>query len=211
MDSYRTKLLSWLVGGGGGGDSKDSQTRTEPQQHGDGDGRSKMSSSIYAPTAADQLSISNGIIGLIADTFQTVDDIDEFNTDPAGETAAMQYAKGAVQELKLTIQVIYKCLRHMELGKLKHLNRLVHIDIDILIALLTESILAMSEIGTVLVDIAVEMAALEVQDPRSICPRYAKQLKRLGNRVRTTEAVFSKIASVLQVLVKWLLEVSRLC
>lgn len=158
-----------------------------------------MSSSVYAPTAADQLSISHGIIGLIADTFQTVDDMGEFNTDPTGSTAALQYTKGAVQALKLTIQVVYKCLRHVELGKLQHVNRLVHIDLDILIALLTESILAMSEIGTVLVDVAVEMAALDVEDPGTICPRYARRLKRLGNRIRTTEAVLSKITSVLQV------------
>lgn len=158
-----------------------------------------MSSSVYAPTAADQLSISHGIIGLIADTFQTVDDIGEFNTDPSGETAALQYTKGAVQALKLTIQVVYKCLRYVEQGKLQRPNRLVHIDLDILIALLTESILAMSEIGTVLVDIAVEMAALDVTNPRSICPSYARQLKGLGHRIRTTEAILSKITSVLQV------------
>lgn len=158
-----------------------------------------MSSSVYVPAAADQLSISNGIIGLIADTFQTVDDIGEFNTDPSGETAGLQYTKGAVQALKLTIQVVYKCLRHMELGKLHYPNRPVHINLDILIALLTESILAMSEIGTVLVDVAVEMAALDVENPGSICPQYAKRLRRLGHRIRITEGVLSKIASVLQV------------
>lgn len=192
MDSYRAKLASWLVGSS----STETPQHSETEQHDEG---KRMSSSIYAPTAADQLSISNGMIGLIADTFQTVDDMGEFNTDPTGTTGPMQSAKTAVQALKLTIQVVHKCLRHAELGKLPHQNRLILVEIDALIAMLTESILAMSEIGTVLVDIAVEMAALDVESPASICPKYAKTLKRLASRIRMTESVLSKVVSVLQV------------
>ena len=127
--------------------------------------------------ASDVVTVTNGVIGLIADTFQTHSDISEINADPSGATAALEYAGRAVQSLKLTAQVLYKYLRHVEHGRLQYPSRAMLIALDDVIVILAESILAISELGTQLVQMHVDADDLGLPGPASICRRHEPQLR----------------------------------
>lgn len=149
-------------------------------------------------TTSDSLAVLNGVIGLIADSIQTFHDITEVNTSPKGETTALEYTRRKVQSFKPTIQLLYRCLRRVEAGRPDYPSRCLLVNLEILIASLTESILTMSEIGTFLDDISAEAASLGIANPGLLCPRYGEFIKRLGSRLHQAEALLSTICNVLR-------------
>lgn len=171
---------------------------TSPIDHG-----SPVGSELELPpdfdSASDVVTASNGAIGLIADAFQTHGDIAEMNLDPAGATAGLDRAGRAVQSLKLTAQVLYKYLRHAERGRLQYPGRAALVALDDVIVVLAESILALSELGTQLVQMRVDAAYMGLPGPGSVCRRHEPQLREHSDRLRVTEFLMTKILSVLRV------------
>jgi hypothetical protein len=140
----------------------------------------------------DQLTVSTGLVGLIADIIQTTNDVIDLDAPMLSPTAK------CLQSLKLTVILWYKALRQLETGVLPHSERAAYIQLDVLIATLAECILATSEVGTLLVDIVVEVSALEIGVDQT-CQRYGKPLRHLGRRLAHGEGILSKMLSVLQV------------
>lgn len=172
-----------------------------PNMQADADA-SPVETPAAAATASDSqtLSVAIGIIGLIAASSQTFNDLTDLNEDPAGRTAALERAVKMLKSFKLTIQLLYKFLRRFELNMLQLTERALLVDIDILTAVLTESVLAVSELGNQLVDIVRQAEELGTS-PKMVCPTYGESIRRDADRIFVVDGVIMKLVSVLQVYV----------
>lgn len=152
----------------------------------------------HGPVVSDQLTVSNGIIGLIAAASQTQNDLIDLNVVPERNTAAIDNAAKAMKGFKATIQVLYKVLRQFELNKLPNPTRAGFLELDLLIGVLTKSAVVISDLGNRLLEISDESNLLSVSST-VLCARHGDSIIEDANRVRKAEAVLTKIASVLQV------------
>ena len=94
----------------------------------------------------ERLSVTTAIIGLLAVGNQVTDMLWNLNTAPKGETSAVDLAIQEVKQFRSSVQVLYKTLSLLESGKLPFPERGDWIEVDYLIAILTDTVLAMSEL-----------------------------------------------------------------
>ncbi|KAG6008621.1 hypothetical protein E4U21_004261 [Claviceps maximensis] len=104
--------------------------------------------SSHSPTVEEKLSVTTAIIGLLAVGGKTIDTLWDLTT-PADKKSTTTVYVQALQEIKQcrsTIHVLYKTLSLLELAQLPYPERGTWIRIDHVIAILTDTVLAMSEL-----------------------------------------------------------------
>ena len=150
-----------------------------------------------APADSDQLVLSNAVIGLIAASAKYYKDLDVLNTAPNAETNFLSHSLSVLKSFKLTIQLIYKFLRRLEIGTLERKDRPSLIGVDIIIVVLSEATFAVSEVGKLLSD-----AVSQVDHGSSIAEIFQERrasLEKQTKRIAVTEVAMTKVISVLQV------------
>lgn len=152
----------------------------------------------HGPLVSDQLTVFNGVIGLIAAASQTQNDLIDLNVSPKHNTAAIDNACKAVKSFKATIQVLYKVLRQLETNKLRNQSRAAFIKLDSLIGILTDCALIISNLGNILLGIFDDSNQLSIS-ATVLCARHGSTIIQDANSIRNAEVVITKIASVLQV------------
>lgn len=157
-----------------------------------------LGNAYSSPVAdCDELVVSNAVIGLIAASAQTYNDLDGLAVASNAETKYLSHTLSALKSFKLTIQLLYKFLRRLEIGTLDRKDRSSLIGVDALIVTLSEAAFAISEIGNLLLD-AVGQAdqgrTIEeaLQERRAA---FVKETKTVG----VTDVLMTKLISVLQV------------
>lgn len=150
------------------------------------------------PEVSDQLSISNSVIGLVAASSQTFNDLVDLNVVPEKNTSAINTACNAVKSFKATIHVLYKIFRQFEGNSLARPERTGFIELDVVVAILTESALVLSDLGNKLADISDEAEELSVSTT-ILCHRHGESIFENARRVQKADSVITKLLSVLQV------------
>jgi hypothetical protein len=154
------------------------------------------------------VNVWTGIIGLIADSLQTGNDIIDLNLAPDGATAPLESARTATASFKLTIQLFYKYLRHIEQGRLARPARAALVELDVVITLLTGAIVALAGLGALLQSMAdvpppSEASASDDDTRRShvetLCANHAPLIRDFCRRILVLEKLMSKTLSALRV------------
>jgi hypothetical protein len=154
------------------------------------------------------VNVWTGLIGLIADSLQTGNDIIDLNFAPDGATAPLDGARTATSSFKLTIQLFYKYLRHIEQGRLERPARAALVELDIVITLLTDAIVALAGLGALLQNMAdvppPSEAGASSEDTRrlhveTLCANHATAIRDFCRRILVLEKLMSKTLSALRV------------
>lgn len=98
----------------------------------------------------------------------------------------------------MTAQLLHKFLRRVDNGTLEHPQRAQMIELDVLIAVLTASILTISELEARLESLVMQADELGVSVEEMV-QRYARSLAKDANRISMVEFTITKLLSVLQV------------
>lgn len=161
-------------------------------------GHATLDNADSPPVAdCDQLVVSNAVIGLIAASAQTYNDLDGLTVASNAETKYLSHTLSALKSFKLTIQLLYKFLRRLEIGTLERKDRPSLIGVDVLIVTLSEAAFAISEIGNLLLDAVGQVdqrGTIEeaLQERRAA---FVKETKTVG----VADVLMTKLISVLQV------------
>ncbi len=163
----------------------------------DNDGEGSDVNHQPAPAASDAMCVSNALIGLLAAAVQTTLDLEDINFAPKSKTACIARALHAMKSLKPTTQLLYKWMRRFEYRTLELTQRPALIELDYLIVLLGEAILALSELGNLLVDIVreAEAAILGIADT---VPAYAIAILDAAERIIKVDNLMSKLLTIFQ-------------
>ena len=152
------------------------------------------------PAASDAMCVSNALIGLVAASYQTYFDLEDINFAPRTKTACIARAISVIKSFKPTTQLLYKWLRRFEFRILERAERPGLIELDVLIVVLAEAILAVSELGNLLVDIVREAAA-GISEIKDTVPAYALAILDACERIERVENIMSKLLTIFQMYV----------
>lgn len=147
-----------------------------------------------------QLCISTALIGLVGSSAQTYNDMEDVLGKPTASTMFLFRALQILKSFKLTIQLMYKFMRRFEINMLDQKDRPELIDIDVIVIVLSESALALSETGNMLLD------AVRQAHETGCKLEYALTLYQLGigeaaARLELADSAMTKLLSVLQMYV----------
>lgn len=159
-----------------------------------------------AEVESDPLSVSTAIIGLLAASNRTFHDVQDINFAPRTLTASLQRLLNVLKSFKLTVQLLYKWLRRFETGALPLPDRAALVEVDALIVILGEAVAAVSEAGTLLVDVVRE-AITGGEVPRRISdvvPEYAAAFVDVSERIDRVEHLIAKLLTIFQMYVFFL-------
>lgn len=148
-------------------------------------------------TDSDQLAVSNAVIGLIAASAQTYKDLDELNATSNFETKFLPNALSVLKSFKITIQIVYKFLRRLEIGTLERKDRPSLIGVDIIIVILSEAAFAISDLGNLLLH-AVKQANQRSTIAKALQERSAG-IEKETKKIAMAEVLMTKLISVLRV------------
>lgn len=98
---------------------------------------------------SEKLSVRTAIIGLVAASGKAIDVIWDLRLPATKVTPVLNQALQDVKQCRTTALVLYKALSLLELAQLPFLERGMWIGVDGLVATLTETVLALSEIQTI--------------------------------------------------------------
>lgn len=163
----------------------------------DNDNNGESSYQRPEPAASDAMCVSNALIGLVAASYQTFFDLEDINFAPRSNTACIARAISVIKSFKPTTQLLYKWLRRFEFRILERAERPGLIELDVLIVVLAEGILAVSELDNLLVDIVREAAA-GISEIKDTVPAYALAILDACERIERVESVMSKLLTILQ-------------
>ncbi|KAG5927808.1 hypothetical protein E4U42_001777 [Claviceps africana] len=128
------------------------------------------------PAVQENLSVTTAIIGLLAVGGKTIDTLWDLNTPADRKSGAV--CVQALQEIKQcrsTVHVLYKTLSLLESAQLPSPERGAWISVDHLVAILTDTVLAMSELQAGCEALSLEKLGLVTPPPSSSEPRGQRQ------------------------------------
>ncbi|KAG5952920.1 hypothetical protein E4U58_000598 [Claviceps cyperi] len=120
-----------------------------------------------SPAVEEKLSVTTAIIGLLAVGGKTIDILWDLSTpSPKKRDAVLVRALHEVKQCRSTVHVLYKILSLLELAQLPYPERASWIKAEHLVAILTDTVLAMSELQA-------KCEALDTPHPASIAKATA--------------------------------------
>lgn len=141
------------------------------------------------------LSIATAMIGLLGVGGRAIDTLWDLNTAPKDLTAIINQALHGVRECRSSIHVLYKTLLLLQSSQLAIPERATWIEVDELLATLTDTVLAFSKLDA-LCEVLVGEAALS--SPEEACERHAKKIKTLSARIRFNNLSMTMILTILK-------------
>lgn len=154
---------------------------------------------LTIPTSADSdsLSVHTAVVGLIAAMNRTALDLNKLNPCPGGKTDALNSLLKEINFFKLTMLLLHKYLRRVELGMLERPERAALVNVDVIIVVLTACVMTVSEMESRLKQLVREAQGIDVS-PADMCHRYARRLAKDANRISMVDFIITKLLSVLQ-------------
>lgn len=153
---------------------------------------------VSTSTEADPLSIYTAAIGLVAATNRTVLEINRINAYPTDTTAGINAVLNKLSSFNAIVQRLYKILRQVEAGNLELAQRASLVDVDVVIVLLTASIMTISDVDAQLKKLVEDAQRLNIF-PANMCHRFDKPFARAANRIDMIDFVITILLKVLQV------------
>lgn len=151
----------------------------------------------------EKLSVTTAIIGLLAVGGKTLDALWELNT-PAHKANPI-FAK-ALQELKQcrsTVHILYRTFSLVESAQLPFPERGTWIEADYLIATLTDTVLAVSDMQAICETLSLERQGLATPPPEDINPgdrssSYERVISALCSRIRWHNLSMTMMMTILK-------------
>ncbi|KHN94338.1 uncharacterized protein MAM_07767 [Metarhizium album ARSEF 1941] len=156
------------------------------------------STSVSPGTESAPLTAADAVVGLLAASCQAQCDLDELNTSPMGGTAPLTRLLAKVKSFKTTAQLLHKFLRRVEAGTLAHRDRPALVDLDVLVTVLTASILTVSELESRLDALLVQANELGLGIDE-VVPHCSKSLAKDANRIAMVDFILTQLLNLLQV------------
>lgn len=143
----------------------------------------------------EHLSVTTAIIGLLAVGGKTIDVLYDLNTSPQKNTAILNKTLQEVRQCRSSIHVLYKTLSLLEAAQLPFPDRGSWIGIDDLIATLTDTVLAFSDLQGICQAFGQGQGMAE---RTSMCAQFASKLGSLCARIRYHNLSLMMIATILK-------------
>lgn len=154
----------------------------------------RASTSVPAGAESAPLTAADAVVGLIAASCQAQRDLEALNTS----SALLKRPLGEVKSFKTTAQLLHKFLRRVEAGTLAHRERPGLMELDVLVAVLTASVLTVSELETRLESLVMQAGELGVSVDEMV-QRYSRSLAKDANRIAMLEFIMTQLLNVLHV------------
>ncbi|KAH7170066.1 hypothetical protein EDB81DRAFT_876115 [Dactylonectria macrodidyma] len=129
----------------------------------------------------DGLPATAAITGLLAVSGIAIDVLWDLNTSPKAGTATLNLALREVKESRSSIQALHKTLSLLESRQVPFPGRAAWIEVDELVATLTDAVLAFSKLYALCSAVEVEAAR---NSPEAANLRYEKRMRALCARIR---------------------------
>ncbi|CAM1505103.1 Fc.00g107400.m01.CDS01 [Cosmosporella sp. VM-42] len=142
------------------------------------------------------LSVTTALLGLLAVSGRAIDVLWDLNTRPKEETAVINQALHGVRECRSSIQVIYKTLLLLESAQLPFPERSAWIEVDELLATLTDTVLAFTKLHSICETLEHEAAATSILE--GVCTRHARKIRSLSARIRFHNLSMTMILTILK-------------
>lgn len=146
---------------------------------------------------ATRLSVMSGAIGLLAASYQTFYDLEDINYDPIGKTECINAALRSLKWLKLSCQLLLKQLRRVETSASEIPERLVLIQVESLVVILSETIMSVSVLYSTLLD-SVRRAAETCTRVSDVVQDNAPDIKAVIQRITNSDWLISQLIHVLK-------------
>jgi hypothetical protein len=143
----------------------------------------------------EQLCVTTAIIGLLAIGGKTIDSLYEMNTSPGRDTAILNKALQELKQCRSSVHILYKNFSLLEAGSLPYPDRATWISTDDLVATLTDTVLAVSDLQEAIEPIercqglAARVAA---------CAQHAQRLSNLSTRIRWHNLTMNMMMTILK-------------
>ncbi|KJZ76433.1 hypothetical protein HIM_04162 [Hirsutella minnesotensis 3608] len=106
-----------------------------------------MSAATSALAGRERLSVTTAIIGIV--TLPVMEKIADLNIPTNAHTPALNHALLEIKQCRATVHLLYKTFSAFEAGRLPYPERAAWISVDDLIALLTDTVLSLSDVQAI--------------------------------------------------------------
>ncbi|KAK8930095.1 hypothetical protein H634G_01343 [Metarhizium anisopliae BRIP 53293] len=154
----------------------------------------RASTSVPAGAESAPLTAADAVVGLIAASCQAQRDLETLNTS----SALLKRPLGEVKSFKTTAQLLHKFLRRVEAGTLAQRDRPGLMELDVLVAVLTASVLTVSELEARLESLVMQAGELGVSVDDMV-QRHSRSLAKDANRIAMLEFIMTQLLNVLHV------------
>lgn len=146
---------------------------------------------------AEKLSVTTAIIGLLAVGGRTIDTIWDLNLPAHKATPVLNQALHEVRQVRSTVHILYKTFALLESARLPFPDRGTWIAVDDLIATLTDTVLAFSDLQSICVRLEAQRQGLS---PPPACAAAAcePRVAALCARVRWHNLSLSMMTTILR-------------
>ncbi|KAK5989748.1 hypothetical protein PT974_08008 [Cladobotryum mycophilum] len=143
----------------------------------------------------EQLCVTTAIIGLLAVGGKAIDSLYEMNTMPNRETAILNKALQEVKQCRSAAHILYKTFSLLEAGQLPFPERPTWIAVDHLIATLTDTVLAISDLQAAIepIELCQGLPSRAAQ-----CAEHTPKLTSLCARIRWHNLSMTMMMTILK-------------
>lgn len=145
----------------------------------------------------ERLTVTTAIVGLMAVGGGMTELLWDLNWEPHDETAAINAALLEVKQYRSSVHVFYKTLGLLESAQLPFPERRRWIKVDDLVATLTDTVLAFSELQAICEAVDLEDQR-EGGDAGALLRHYSPQINGLCSRIRWHNLTITMMMTVLK-------------
>jgi hypothetical protein len=151
----------------------------------------------------EKLSVTTAIIGLLAVGGKTIDALWDLNTPANKANSIFAVALQEIKQCRSTVHILYKTLSLVESAQLPFPERGVWIEADHLIATLTDTVLAVSDLQTLCKTLSLERQGIVTPPPENGSPdhsppSYERRISGLCSRIRWHNLSMTMMMTILK-------------
>ncbi|POR32771.1 Uncharacterized protein TPAR_07017 [Tolypocladium paradoxum] len=156
-----------------------------------------MSITTTAAAMGEKLSVTTAIIGLLAVGGRTIDTIWDLNLPSTERTPVLVQALQEVKQCRSTVHILYKTFSLLESARLPFPERGTWIEVDDLIATLTDTVLALSDLQGLCAALDLQRQGLAATDALRPCD-YDQRIGGLCARIRWQNLSMTMMTTILK-------------
>lgn len=153
----------------------------------------------HAENTAETMDVTTAIIGLLAISGKTVNVLLSLNALSTDRTAQVNHALREVKQCRSSLYVLHKTLSLLQAGALEYPQRGAWIQVDYLVATLTDTALAFSELQTLCDFVEGHELSLGLA-PRPVWPwedQFRNGMQALSSRIRWQNLSITMMMTIL--------------
>lgn len=145
----------------------------------------------------DKLTVTTAVIGLLAVARKVTDTYADIDGITLHSRTVFNLALKEVKQCRVTINLLFQTLALVETGELPFPQRPALIGIDPIIAVLTDTVLAFSELDNICAAIA-ERLKLPGVTMTALSQQYGQRITALSNRIRWQTLSMTTMTTILK-------------